>query len=222
MAKKRRPRASGQFRIAIEGDSPPRIMPELTEREFAAIGFVTAQWSILEHALLAATIAIAEGIKSEPPRDAFNLSFTKRLRAWRNLIEDTQPEGATRKRLIRLTSRIANAETRRHQVAHGVWEWDIQNPDRLVVSSSLKPHIFERPTDFEKLAAFAIQIGKINYELMYGQDSPWKVVADDHAESGSSYSRSFLQSVMLPDPSNLDPPLATPQARKRPRPSSKG
>jgi hypothetical protein len=44
--------------IAVEKKSRSRI--DLEQNELAAIGYVTAQWAFLEHAILASTVEIAQ------------------------------------------------------------------------------------------------------------------------------------------------------------------
>jgi hypothetical protein len=71
----------------LKKDSGHRMEPDLEQKELAAIGYVTAQWAFLEHAILASTCDIADENKVPLPADAGNKAFSKRLAAWRRLIE---------------------------------------------------------------------------------------------------------------------------------------
>jgi hypothetical protein len=62
---------------------PPHLLPDLTDDEIFALGYVTCQWAFLEHAIFVDTIVRARRAKTTVPADTKNLSFARRLRAWR-------------------------------------------------------------------------------------------------------------------------------------------
>ena len=73
--------------MRVGGDAKPQIETELTPEELQAIGLITVQWAHLEHCLLIRTFLIAEEAKIETPKDATNLTFRKRLRAFRDITQ---------------------------------------------------------------------------------------------------------------------------------------
>jgi hypothetical protein len=169
-----------------------RLGPDLEEKELAAIGWVTAHWAILEHYLLYQTVEMAGTRGAEPHQDAFNLSFARRLKAW--LIEvRLLPDGARRTELEKLHGKIANCENRRHQATHGLWAWEMADPDKLK-SFSTRPRVeFEISIDLDGLVKLAKQIGEVNFVLAYPNG-----IEDFYAEKaaeGGSFSRSFLKAV---------------------------
>lgn len=184
-----------KFRLVLSPRGEPnRIEPDLEEKEMAAIGFVTAQWSYLEHVILDNTLSlIPDG--EQRPSDANNLSFSKRLNAWRLTIE-RYAQGSDKSRLLRLVSKAANLEAQRHKIAHGLWTWDSLNPTRLT-AFSFRPRVaFEATFDFDALIRLSLQIGELNFELTYprGVEDALEAIADAASER-PLVSRSFLLSV---------------------------
>jgi hypothetical protein len=104
-------------------DNRHRLEPDLEEEEFAAIGYVTAQWAPLEHKILASTLALSYESGAAPPVEATNLWFEKRLGA-RKTIERFVTNKKEKARLLRLVSKAANLSASRHKLAHGLWTWD--------------------------------------------------------------------------------------------------
>ena len=72
--------------------STGRIEFELESIEYAAIGRVMTQWAYLEHCIFAITAAISSTAKISIPKDAFNNSFKRRLKALRLLVEEHETE----------------------------------------------------------------------------------------------------------------------------------
>ena len=211
------------FRTVLPFDgSAPRIEPELEQNELAAIGFVAVQWSYLEHAILASTYRLAAENDLPVPTCATSPAFTKRLRAWRLMIEQVA-SALERDQLLKIVSKIANLEDKRHKVAHGMWTWDQANPQRLRAYSRRPPFIFEVKFDFEGLIKLATTIGELTFQITYpgGKDDAMLSFADIVSEHGSYVSRSFRLAAMEKAPSSPRPRPTTPPKRKRPRQSSK-
>jgi hypothetical protein len=204
------------YRVMFMQDgSPCRIEPDLEENELTALGYVTAQWGFLEHALFTETLNLAEKGLVEPPLDASSTSFTKRLKAWRLLVEAVVTDTVEKKRLLKLASRIANAENKRHQITHGVWTWSLRSPHR-VTAFSFRPKVaFSEPYDFYKIIQLGILIGEIGFELIYsgGREEAWEAMTGQHAPA--YVSRSFRLHLMKNPSSPRRPPISL-RVRKRP------
>ncbi|MDH3232063.1 MAG: hypothetical protein OEQ29_00935 [Alphaproteobacteria bacterium] len=188
---------------SLTGD-PPQIAPELTNEEIAAIGYATVQWAYLEHGLFYRTLEAADAANVPLPRDATNSAFAKRLRAFRILIEKTEPDGSEKERTLKLVSKIANAEDKRHKITHGLWDWVPENPKRVKASSFRPNYEFEETFDLEKLAAFCKTLGEINFDLEYPGG-----LADVEMQV-PFVSRSFLLKLGEKDSEGRDHDLATP------------
>jgi hypothetical protein len=196
--------------FSLDG-TPNRILPDLVEEEVIAIGYVTCQWALLEHILLVNTIKLARRLRTAVPSDAKNKSFSRRLRAWQALVRRLRVE-ARRERLLRLASTIANLESKRHQVTHGLWSWEARSPHRLMAYSFRPTVEFSEPYDADKIMKLGDQIGAINFELNFpgGKQEAWKAVL---SERGPYVSRSWLLGLREKAHENPDRPPATPPAR---------
>jgi len=89
-----------------------QLGPDLEEKELAGIGWVTAHWAILEHYFLYQTVEMATGRGAEPHEDVFNLSLTRRLKAWLTEVR-LLPDSPRKTELEKLSGKIANCENRR-------------------------------------------------------------------------------------------------------------
>src|SRR5262249_43529712 len=132
-----------QITFPLDG-KPPHVTPDLTQDEVTAVGYVTTQWAFLEHVILVDTIRLAHKLKIQVPNDASNLSFTRRLRAWRTLVQQSRQRKSTKERLLKLASQFANAENKGHQITHGLWQWQVSSPHRLT------PYSFRPTVEFSE------------------------------------------------------------------------
>ena len=127
-----------------------QLGPDLEEKELAAIGWVTAHWAILEHYLLHQSMEMAEARGAEPAKDVFNLSFARRRKAWLEEIR-LLPDGDRKTQLEKLSGKIANCEDRRHKTTHGLWAWDLADPDQLKTFSKRPRVEFEIRIDDQRI-----------------------------------------------------------------------
>jgi hypothetical protein len=182
----------------LRKDSGHRIEPDLEQKELAAIGYVTAQWAFLEHAILASTCDIADENKVPLPADAVNKAFSKRLAAWRQLIEKFVTDASKRMALLKIVSKAANLEVKRHQLAHALWSWDEEDPTAMR-AYSFRPKVeFDVDFDFNGLIQLGHKIGEINFALSFpgGKKDAWESIGDLASQPGGVWSRSFLLSAM--------------------------
>jgi hypothetical protein len=169
-----------------------QLGPDLDEKELAAIGWVTSHWAILEHYILYQSLEMVEARGGEADPDMFNFSFSRRSKAWLNEVRRL-PDGKRKSQLEKLAGKIANCEDRRHKTTHGLWAWDMGDPDKLKSFSERPRTEFEIAIDFEGLIKLAQEIGEVNFVLAYpnGKDD---FIAEKAAE-GSSVSRGFVRAV---------------------------
>jgi hypothetical protein len=194
---------------------------EMSDGEIFAIGMLTVQWAFLEHMLLLETARLANRAKfAQLPSDATSLSFSRRLAAWRIMLRDTVKTKRTREHLLRLTSRIAMLEDRRHKITHGLWEWYPSNPDRLHVYS-YRPGIgFSDPTlSCKKIIEIAESVAAASYELSHANPNPSgnqiaRVQLQAFREHGYAYwSRRALLTMTGRDHADLVPLSTTLRSR---------
>ena len=141
-------------------------MFDLTPKEFYAIGEATVQWAYLEHALYFRTKALCRQGRMAIPAAATDTSFTRRLRAFREVVNAVIKLEKRQKKYLLLAARIANAEGTRHRVIHGLWEYDPKHPERLFNFNARPPFKtrFHKMNE-KKISDFAIQVGALSFEL---------------------------------------------------------
>lgn len=170
----------------------PQLGPDLEEKELAAIGWVTAHWAILEHHLLYQSVEMAVARGAAPDGDVYSLSFSRRLKAWLSEVRQL-PEGDRKTILEKLSGKIANCESRRHQTTHGLWAWEASDPDKLKTFSTRPKVEFEVSIDLDGLVQLAQQIGEVNFVLAYPKGM--EDVYAEKAASAGSFSRGFLKAI---------------------------
>lgn len=138
MARNRRGKPQHQSLLVVHtwltGDKPPNYHFDLTLEEFASIGLVTVQWSYLEYALYMRTKAMAKRTRTTIPQDATNLSFTRRLRAFGELVEQALKRKPAKAYYKALIPQIARAAGDRQRVTHHLWTYNPRNPSQLWVT----------------------------------------------------------------------------------------
>jgi len=193
---------------------------EMSDGEIFAIGMLTVQWAYLEHVLLLETARLANRAKFKVlPAEANSLAFSRRLSAWRILVRDTIKTKKLRQRLLRLPSKIAALEDRRHKITHGLWEWYPHNPDRLRAYSYRPSVAFDEPNlSFRKIIDTAERVSGASYELSHANPNPTSEqigraqLRHARAHAFAYWSRRGLLEMMKRDHARLVPALATPQS----------
>lgn len=170
---------------------------DLDERELYAIGLMTVHWAILEHLILEESLALVERTKIAAPQDVSSLSFKKRLRAWRALVNSTLRKSKNKERLLTIINKIGNIERGRHRITHGFWAWDIRAPDRVTAGSHRPGLEFTENFDFAKMMKLADSVGEINFQLRYpkGEAQAQKEIAQSMSQGGLSVGREFAREV---------------------------
>lgn len=158
-----------KYAFSLTDDREHAVTLDLTPAEFGAIGFVTAQWALLEHALYLRTQALAKRAKISVPTEARHNSFSRRLAAFRQCIEIAYKQKSVRDRFLKLAQKIANAEGQRHKITHGLWDFDPQRHNELFTYSLRPPHVSRRlePINADKIAAFGETIGALTFVLFF-------------------------------------------------------
>ena len=207
--------------IAVDKKSRHRIEPDLEQNELAAIGYVTAQWAFLEHAILASTVEIAQTNGVRIPVGASSKAFSKRLQAWQSMIKKFITNPSHQSVLLRTAGKAANLAGKRHKLAHALWSWDRPDPTALR-AFSFRPNLeFDVDFDYDGLILLGDKIGEVNFDLVFpgGAEDAWKSVFESHADKDgyvNYVSGSFLLSTMGKAPSGRHRPRqGSPLKRKR-------
>jgi hypothetical protein len=212
----RRPRLADLtlIRWPINHDEIASLHFDLTENEFGCIGLVVVQWSYLEYALYYRSTAMVKRAKLLPPKDITNLSFTRRLRCFRELFDTVIKHPKTKSYYVHIAERIARAEGYRHRVIHDLWSYNPRNPEQLWVTKAKPPIGRSEPFDVQKLAEHAQAIGQLSFLLMYppGSEGP-------RSRALEYVSRRFLLMLQRKDQQDQDHPRPNPEGRTPPRSS---
>jgi hypothetical protein len=147
-------------------DGKPQVVSELAPEELQAIGLVTVQWAHLEHCLHFRSVALAVEANVPEPKDLLSVSFTRRLRAFRELA--CKLSDPAKEKWKHVAARIANAEGDRHKVTHGLWIWESARGDDLVAVASFRaPHEYEAHFNLPRLSLLAERISELLFELSF-------------------------------------------------------
>jgi hypothetical protein len=147
-------------------DAKPQIVSELTPEELQAIGLITVQWAHLEHCLHFRSVQLAVVANVAEPKHLLSVSFTRRLRAFRELA--CKLSSPAKEKWKRIVDRIANAEGDRHKVTHGLWIWEsAQDNDLVAVASFRAPHKYEPHFNLPRLSLLAERINELLFELSF-------------------------------------------------------
>jgi hypothetical protein len=151
----------------VEGSGPNHITFDMQPKELSVIGYATLQWSYLEFMLYSRSQRLAKKARVKLPGAADDSSFSRRLRAFRELAalaEAKNPKQAAK--YSSLADRIANANGIRQRMIHHVWECHPRKVGLLMtVPRDFKGRI--ETFDVEKIAQFADSVGAISFELAY-------------------------------------------------------
>ena len=191
----------------LTGPGRKIIEPELGDPEYAALGKVTAQWAYLEHAMFVRTLQVADEVGQALPEEAEHLSFKRRFRAFRGLVEQNKETLPSADQLLKIADRIANLMDDRHRVTHGIWSFK-RGQARTIVASSFRPKVnFERPFNIDRIWELSRRIGHVNFDLTF-PDGNWTIGREGDGEFVGAVSRAFQLSKE--DRARIYPELSNP------------
>jgi 5'-deoxynucleotidase YfbR-like HD superfamily hydrolase len=131
--------------------------------ECGVIGLAVVQWAFLENALFERTKALAKRGKKRLPEDAKNFSFKRRMMTFRNLVKQVIKNNSTQHKYLQLADKIANCAQTRNKLAHGLWEFNPRQPERLLNISRSRIASF----DIQAIAKFADKVKTLSVGLVY-------------------------------------------------------
>jgi hypothetical protein len=138
---------------------------DLSLQEFGVIGLIVVHWAFLESALFERTVQLVYRYRIPLPNEAVSLSFTRRLRVFRDVVEQNIKRKPTKAKLLNLVSRIARAEGYRHRIAHGLWSYNPRRLEQLWAIDRRQGHV--EPFDVKKLRDFSNSLGELSFELLH-------------------------------------------------------
>jgi hypothetical protein len=212
MPKKPRDTFSRKVNVVFkpERGSKCALFPDISDEEIFAIGRVTVCWALLEHTILDDCARMAAARRVAIPDGAFKVALKPRLRIWREMIMKYR-RGKPKERLLKIVSRVANAQRSRNQITHGLWSWEYASPGRIT-AKSYKPNFgFTQSFDFQKLMNLGETLGEINFELTYPLGE--RQAIKELAERGFGMSRDFVR-VMTGKGDLSAPPLSSEREKK--------
>lgn len=184
------PREGSLLGVTISSrHSARRLYCQLSEREFAAVGFVMVHWALVEDALHMRTAAIAKSNRVVLDADATSDNFSRRLRAMRKLVTQSKQGPAAKERWLRTLDRLSTCNGQRQRLAHGLWSFNAKFPDRLWSSPPSRRPARLEPFDEKKMLDLGNELASIAYALRFPSGVPARWL-------GASPSRPWLQESM--------------------------
>ena len=173
---------------------------DISEGELATIGYAVIQWAYLEHALHYRTFTMAKRNRIALPEDANNFSFSKRLRAFRQLVEQVIKRPKYKKELLELIDQIGSAEGNRHRIVHDAWFFNPRKANQLWSLNLRKKGARLEPFDEKKIWKFAEHVGTLSFRLEHPRGER------DVRLPYAWMSRSFLQAIQETSQQSQGPP----------------
>jgi hypothetical protein len=167
---------------------------DLDQQELAALGYAVAHWAFMEEALLQATVGIAADLGISEPSGARQDAFRARLRAFSTVAEQI-PDEPTRTRFVSLVGRISNENGLRQKLVHGLWSFDMADPDCLLVEKPDGHGGKCLAVNTDRIIAFAQSVSEISMKLLHPNGLAIDDIAAEREGSSGYLSRSFLRGV---------------------------
>ncbi|MDH1181164.1 hypothetical protein N5C72_24070 [Achromobacter mucicolens] len=144
---------------------------ELNDKEAYLIGKIVAAWASLEHEVFEQTLqtyvpAIEREELSKLPKEMNNIQFTGVLRLWKERVVD-QAKGRRRKTLEGVYEGILQRVEYRKAIVHGMWNWSLDNADRITSTRIVGKQIISVHFDADILYSFMTDLQEINFDLRY-------------------------------------------------------
>lgn len=136
---------------------------ELSTKELACIGHIIAQWGALEHEIFLQTIATFT--KEETiPKEMNNIKFTGTLNLWH---ERVVLRSNNRSTLQKAYQNILKLKDFRDALAHGMWSWNTDNPEKITSRRIKKKEIIEVTFTADDLCDFGEAVAEANFTIRY-------------------------------------------------------
>jgi hypothetical protein len=200
--------------LSFDPKTPNRFEFDMGEREMAAIGYATVHWAFMEEVLYTRTALLARRAKVQIPAAANDLSFSRRIRAFRLLVRATIKDQAVKERWNNLIARIAKENGIRQKIVHGLWSYDARKPHRLFSRPRRSLGTWATSFSAETLYEFGARVGSISYELLYPKGS--KGARERIAARGFSPITRSMQLRMLGQADGLGFPQLVPTKSTHP------
>lgn len=155
-----------------KGDKVTTLLhDELTDKETYFIGKIVAAWASLEYEVFAQTLQTYVSANereelSKLPKEMNNIQFTGVLRLWKERVVD-QAKSKRRKTLERVYEGILQRIEYRKAIVHGMWNWSLDNVERITSTRIVGKQIISVHFDAGALYSFMTDLQEINFYLRY-------------------------------------------------------
>ncbi|MGH8533595.1 MAG: hypothetical protein ACREV1_12915 [Gammaproteobacteria bacterium] len=198
---------------SLQKQQPLALYPDISEYEMYAIGKMTASWALLESQIIKITLELEEHSPHTLPSDLVeNNTLQKTLKEFKALIKLI--DNPKLKRILEsILKRVNNLKTQRHMLTHGIFTWEIKNPEKISVQTPKKK---QQPQHFDadKIEILARKIAELNFDINVSQGEEQFYTA--RAETGYGISRSFA--ILVTGANSNDPTLKLPPVKKKSKP----
>lgn len=141
----------------------------LSEAETFHVGQIIALWGMLEHIIfMQALESFDTGDRTDIklPKTMNNTKFSDVLAHWKARVAEVAPDDR-REVLLRQHERIEALQEPRNALAHGMWDWSLDDLSRISTVRVKKQEVITMHFDAAALEDMSSQLGGIIYKIKY-------------------------------------------------------
>jgi len=155
--------------MQTQDDDFSQIEIPLSKMETFHVGKIIALWGMLEHIIFMQALEsfdTGDGASIELPKTMNNTKFSNVLAHWTVRVAEAAPDGR-RQVLLRQLKRIEALQEPRNALAHGMWDWSLDDLSRISTVRVNKQEVITMHFDAAALADMSRQLGSIIYKIKY-------------------------------------------------------
>jgi len=139
---------------------------ELSDKEVFYVGKIVSQWGSIEHEIFNQCLLTFDQEEIKLPKAMNNLCFSDVLKLWIKRVVDVDNE-ERQTILLQQYEKIIELKDYRNALVHGMWNWDLSEPDVITTSRIRKKEIISTKFKPDDLVDFYTQLAKINFNIRF-------------------------------------------------------
>lgn len=155
--------------MPIQDNDFSQIDVPLSQAETFHVGRIIALWGMLEHIIFLQAVEsfdARDGTDISLPKKMNNIKFSDVLAHWKTRVAEVAPDGR-RQVLLRQHERIEKLQEARNALAHGMWDWSLDDLSRISTVRVKKQDVIVMHFTAADLADISSQLGGIIYKIKY-------------------------------------------------------
>ncbi|TNJ39686.1 hypothetical protein FGF66_03415 [Chlorobaculum thiosulfatiphilum] len=152
-----------------EENTPLRILDYgISDKETFLIGRIISQWGAIEHEIfMQCLLTYDDKEKIALPKAMNNLSFTDILDLWKERVANKEKLKERQEILLQQYENIKSLKDYRNALIHGMWNWNIDEPEVIKTIRIRKKEIITVKFKTEDLEDFFKQVARILFHVKY-------------------------------------------------------